>query len=58
MGHKLIQHELSSHNCLRDPMIYALLGSLTQFQEGMMLMFDLHFTGDRELLTDVDLTGL
>lgn len=44
--------------CLRDPITYALLDLLTQLQSGEMLMFDLHFIGQDELLTDVDLTGL
>lgn len=44
--------------CLRDPITYALLDSLTQLQADKMLMFDLHFTEQTQLLTDVDLTGL
>jgi len=44
--------------CLKDPITYALLDSLTRLQAGKMLMFDLHFIGESELLTDVDLIGL
>ena len=44
--------------CLRHPTTYALLESLTPLQSGKMLLFDLHFIGQGELLTDVDLTGL
>lgn len=50
--------EQAGCGCLRDPITYALLDSLTHLQTDKALMFDLHFIGQSELLTDVDLTGL
>lgn len=36
--------------CLRDLIAYALLDSLTRLQSSEMLIFDLHFMGQGELL--------